>query len=140
MKPRNRHNQAIEFHDSTLEAICWVGVDALLKMNVFVHSSVGRPGWDEGVGWYQDAEATVLRADLKHCPEGNVLEVYDGSVHMGDEGLLNLLPLPCAVDVPVELVLSGLVPSGNPDSLLINGAGLRVVFTGEAGEVEQFRP
>jgi hypothetical protein len=128
-------NQAIELHDSTVEAIRWVGASALLTMKVYVHSSAGRPGRDAGVGCYQGAEVTVLRADLKQSPEGSVLDVHDGSVRMCQETFQNLLPLPCDVELPVELVLTG--PQG---SLQVSGAGMRANLTGEPGRIEEFRP
>jgi hypothetical protein len=127
-------NEAIELHDSTLEEIRLVGADAVLVMNVYVHSSAGRPGFDKGVGWYQDATVTIIRADVRERPRGNTLEVYDGSVRIGEETFRNVLPLPCNVDSPVDLVLAG-----TEGSLAIAGAGMRVVFTGQPGEIEDFR-
>lgn len=127
-------NEAIELHDSTLEEIRWVGADAVLVMNVYVHRSAGRPGYDDGVGWYRDAVITIIRADVRERPSGDALDVYDGSVRVGEETFANHLPLPCDVSSPVDLVLAG-----TQGSLAIAGAGMSVVLTGEPGEIEDFR-
>ena len=55
-------NLAVEFHDSSVEGVRWIGGDALLEMSVFVLRSEGRPGWDDGDGWFQDAEVVLYQA------------------------------------------------------------------------------
>jgi hypothetical protein len=87
--------QAIEFHDSTVKVIRWTGVDAVLEMNVYVHSSERRPGWDEGRGWYQDAEMVLVEAEFQQRSSGDFLDIMDGSVRVDTQVFNNVMPLPC---------------------------------------------
>ena len=50
--------QFVELHDSEL-AILWYeqnGEAILIFSDLYIHESEGRPGVDEGIGWFQRAE------------------------------------------------------------------------------------
>ena len=127
-------HQGVEFHDSTLRSVRRVGTDAVLEMRVYVHSSKGRPGWDDGLGWYQDAEIVVVDAQIDEEPDEDLLDIYDGSVRVAQQLFENLLPLPCEMVGQLEIVLSG-----DGGTLIAKGRGIRVSLKGEPGPVEEFR-
>jgi hypothetical protein len=127
--------QAVEFHDSTVKVIRWSGADAVLEMRVFIHSSVGRPGWDVGRGWYQEAEVTVAGAKIQQQPVGGCLSIFDGSVRVDGELFDNLIPLPCDMTGKVEIAFSG-----QEGALAATGTAIRFALKGEPGRVEAFRP
>lgn len=129
------HHDAIEFHDSKLRAISWVGRDALLEMRVYVHRSDGGPGRDGGEGWFQDAEVLIAEAAVRAELAGGVLWVIDGFAEAAGERFDNLLPLPCDLAGDVELSLTGA-----EGTFRATGRGLRVTLKGEQGPVERFKP
>lgn len=128
-------HQAIEFHDSAVRSICYEGIDAVLEMRVYIHSSEGRPGLDEGQGWFQDAKIVISGAEVAQRPENDSLDIYDGSVRVAEEHFDNNLPLPCDLIGQVEIDFSG-----DQGLLVVKGRGIRVVLTGGPGPIENFRP
>lgn len=123
-------NLAVEFHDSTLEAVRRDGADSVLVMNLYIHSSDGRPGWDAGVGWYQDAEVRLRHATIQREPTG-ALDVMDGTVHLNDQAFPNMLNLPCDVDGEVTVLLSGI-----EGTFMARAKGIKVELLGEPGDAE----
>lgn len=127
-------NLAVEFHDSRVEVVKWNGGDAVLEMNVFVLRSEGRPGWDDGDGWFQDAEVVLYEAKIGEQPSGGRLGIIDGSARSGGELFENILPLPCDVRADVEVSFSGAA-----GTFVATAKGLTLTLKGEPGPVEEFR-
>jgi hypothetical protein len=126
-------HQAIELHDSTIQAIRADGPDLVIEMTVYVHESAGVPGRDPGVGWFQPAQMfvsnVVLDAGLPPVP----LRLDDGVVGADGERLENIvrLPLDCSGQVTVEL-------RGLRGAIAARGSRVRVNLEGTPGTVERF--
>ncbi len=127
-------HKGIELHDSTIHALLHVDGNVVLMMNVCVHSSTGRPGRDDGHGWFQHAEVVIAGAEVNRMPEGATLRVRDGSVRVGTRRFENLLPLPCDMAGEVELEFHG-----QKGSVVVKGIGISVKLTGQPGPIEEFR-
>jgi hypothetical protein len=127
-------NLAVEFHDSSLARVRWIAGDALLEIHVFVHRSDGRPGSDDGDGWFQDAEVVLYEARIAEQPSGGSLNIMDGSARIGGELFENVLPLPCDVRADVEISFSGAA-----GILVATAKGLSLTLKGEPGPIEEFK-
>lgn len=122
----------IELHDSTLHSVRFVGLDAVVNLTVYVHSSAGRPGVDAGTGWHQPAEMVVAEAVLAHEDAAVPLDIDEGVVTVGAERFENVLPLPFDRAGPVSILLQG-----GGGAFRARGSGLRIKLTGSPGASEQ---
>lgn len=123
---------AVEFHDGTLMSVRREGADSVLVMNLFILSSDGRPGWDAGVGWYQDAEVRLRDAEIQQGP-AVPLDVIDGVVQVNDQAYPDVLDLPCDLHGQVTVTLSG-----TEGVFGARAKGIRVELLGEPGDIEPF--
>lgn len=123
-------NLAVEFHDSTLESVRRDGTDSVLVMNLFILSSDGRPGWDSGIGWYQDAEVRLRDATIEQEPTGT-LDVMDGTVQVNDQAFPDVLNLPCDLHGQVTVLWSGI-----EGTFRARAKGIQVQLLGEPGDIE----
>ncbi len=126
-------NLAIEFHDSTVEAVRTAGRDAVLEMTVYVHGSAGRPGFDPGTGWYQPADLVLSGAVIGDRVPAPPLQLEDGTVTLGGERLDGCVPLPFDRTGEVQIELSAVEGTWRA-----RGSRLRVVLRGTPGEIEEF--
>ena len=130
-------NTKIEIHDSRVADIIQMdGTVVVHFKTACLHKSEGRPGFESGTVWAQEAylifaEASVS-GDFPEWPcdimEGEI--VLDGQVH------INLIPLPLEMSTPTELRL-------NCDSthfITISGAGVQLELIGKPRYVQEFRP
>jgi hypothetical protein len=125
--------RAVEFHDSRVRVIRWSGADAILEVSVYVHSSEGRPGCDDGRGWYHDAEMVVAGAEIRQRPASGGLNIIDGTVRVDDQVFDNLMPLPCDMTGKVEIAFSG-----HEGTFAATGRGIRILLKGGPGPVQEF--
>jgi hypothetical protein len=134
-------NRCIELHDSELEGIAFEGRDAVLHFpHVYIHASEGRPAWDRGTGWSQEAflRIGVAHVDGKFSEESRA--AYDG-VHCLSTGDLtingnrshNSIPIPLNVRGSVELTLECW-----GDTVRVSGDSITLELIGEARYVEEF--
>lgn len=126
---------AVELHDSAVERINSAGADVVLELSLHVHASSGRPGWDAGRGWYQDAEMVLSDARVSQRPSDDFLDIAVGSVLVDDQLFDNMLSLPCDIAGRVEIKFSG-----REGTLAAAGKAVRIKLKGEPGPVELFRP
>src|SRR6478752_5375621 len=85
-------HRAIEFHDSKLASVEQVGATVVLSFDaIYIHESVGVPGVDAGVGWYQPCTFTI--SDAQVSSSGSLpSSVADGFVRLGHTLHQNGLP------------------------------------------------
>ncbi|MFO0582058.1 MAG: hypothetical protein U0229_07300 [Anaeromyxobacter sp.] len=124
---------AAEFHDATLIGVRRNGGDVVLDATLFIHRSDGRPGWDVGEGWYQDAEIVLSEAAILQEPASLPISISDGAATVKGQRFANLLPLPCDLNGGVEIDLSG--PEG---VLRVTAATIRITLAGQPGPFEPF--
>ncbi|HEY7220575.1 MAG TPA: hypothetical protein VH985_19525 [Candidatus Binatia bacterium] len=102
----------------------------------YPHKSKGRPGFDAGTGWVQDARLIFADAsatgDFPELP----CDVMDGELIFGDERRDNHIPIPLAITAPTELRLV----FDSIHTVTVTGRGVRLELLGEARYVEEFKP
>lgn len=127
-------NAAIEFHDSRLEAVDFVGPDLVIRLRpAYVHRWEGEPGVGPRSGWLQDVDVVVIGAVLESSPPVYPVEIADGEVVVGCRRWNNLVPLPC--DMEGETML--LCLTAGLHRLSVRGVGISVEATGEPRYVEE---
>ena len=129
----DRLNHAIDFHDSTLVGVTISGDEVTLSFRpAYVHKSAGRPGWDPGSGWWQDAFVVMTGAAVNGTVPTLPCELDDGTLDDGQESWEDLVPLPMQRHGSIRLHLIPFV--GEP--LDISATGVSVSLVGE-GKFEQ---
>jgi hypothetical protein len=99
-------NAAIEIHDSTVIRITNRDGEVIVHFQpAYLHKSEGRPGFDSGTGWTQEARLVfsegATSGDFPDWP----CELMDGELHFGSERHNNLIPVPLQVAMPTQLRL-----------------------------------
>jgi hypothetical protein len=102
-----------------------------VELSAYVHSSDGQPGRDVGSGWEQRVELVLKDPVVEVAPSGTAL-LYDGSLHVDDQLVLDLLPLPFVGAGTVRLRLHGA-----EGELRARGSHVEVVARGEARFIEK---
>jgi hypothetical protein len=130
-------NTAIEIHDSQVSEI--IDLDGAVIVHIqpaYLHKSEGRPGFDSGTGWVQEARLIFTRAttngDFPDWPcriMGGEL-VLDGEIHR------NLIPVPLEASGDSELRLV----CDSVHTVTIRGRGAKLELIGEPKFIEEFRP
>jgi len=132
-------NRCIEIHDCVLDRVSISGsVGELYFSSVYIHQSEGRPGIDQGIGWFQ---AAALRVYDVLCPNELPefpVDIGDGQSILGQLVLDNEIPLPLNFRGRFELRLV-LIGHLN-DVLLFVGSGADLTLVGEPGKIENFSP
>ena len=130
-------NTVIEIHDSKVSEITNRDGTVIVHFEpAYLHKSEGRPGFDAGTGWIQ--EACLIFADA--ATSGDYPEwpcdVMDGELIVDGERHPNLIPVPFETSMPTEL---GLV-CDSIHTVTVRGRGARLELIGEPSYVEEFRP
>ncbi len=129
-------NTAIELHDSELSAITHDGSTVVLSFSpAYLHRSVGRPGYDAGVGWWQPATPTC-GMPVSFTPELPTSADYNGCLRAGGVLHDNLVPVGVAFEVPCELELV----AGSEPVVVRGNHLLSVSLLGEPTHFEDFTP
>jgi hypothetical protein len=128
-------NKAIEIHDSTVAAIAsWDDAVTVNLLPAYVHASEGRPGFDSGTCWIQDAKLVLVSA----CVSGNFpnlpCEVMDGALTVGNKQFDNEIPIPLDTSAITELRLV----FDSDHVVTVVGKGARIELIGEPRFVEEF--
>lgn len=102
----------------------------------YFHKSKGRPGFDAGTGWVQEAKLFFSEAfvggDLPDWP----CDVMGGEMTVGGERHENLIPVP-----PDAVRTTVLRLTCDPvHTVTVAGRSVRLELVGEARHVEEFRP
>lgn len=96
----------MELHDSKI--VAWTLADGrlVIRLDAYVHVSLGRPGVDAGTGWEQRVELVLEGAVLGVATAEAPLWITEGMVATA-AGELALLPVPLELGGPVRLDLAG---------------------------------
>jgi hypothetical protein len=132
-------NRCIEIHDSVLNRIAISGDFSELHFSsVYIHESDGRPGVDEGVGWFQEAVLRIFGARTPDSLPEFPIDLTGGQTVLGELVSENEIPLPLNHRGKFELRL---IPQWHPDEILsFTGCGADLTLTGEPSRIEKFLP
>jgi hypothetical protein len=101
-------NQSIEIHDSVIDNVVITNEEAVLPFKrVYVHRSDGRPGWDPGSGWVQEAQLRFRKATVEGKFSELPHDLHDGYLKLDDTLLENTIPIPLDFGGKVELRIEG---------------------------------
>jgi len=133
----DRVNTVIEIHDSAVARIDEQQNDIVVDfLAAYLHKSEGRPGYDPGTGWRQ--EARLVFGDASVCGDFPDLPcvVMDGGLIVGGEQHDNEIPVPLASAAVAELRLI----FDAVHAVTVTGRGVRLQLCGEPRYVEDFKP
>jgi hypothetical protein len=130
-------NTSIEIHDSKITEITNRDGTVMVHFQpAYLHKSEGRPAFDSGTGWVQEARLAfiegVTSGDFPDWP----CDIMDGELIVDGEQHRNLIPVPFEVTTRTELRLI----CDSVHTVTITGRGARLELIGEARYVEEFRP
>jgi len=130
-------NTKIELHDSTVAEIARRhGAVVINFLPAYLHKSEGRPGFDSGTGWVQDAQLVVADASVSGDFPDLPCDVVDGELVVGGKQQDNGIPVPLEVTEPTRLRLR----FDSIHSVTVTGRGVRLELFGEPSFVEEFKP
>jgi len=132
-------NRCIEIHDSVLKRVAISGdISELHFSSVYIHQSDGKPGIDQGVGWFQEAVLRIFDARTPNSLPEFPIDLRGGQTVLGELVSENEIPLPLEHRGKFELRL---IPKWHPDEVLsFIGSGADLTLIGEPGEIENFLP
>lgn len=130
-------NTIIELHDSKVAEIATRDATVIVHfLPAYLHKSEGRPGFDSGTGWVQDARLIFADASASGGFPDLPCEVMDGELVVGSERHDNEIPVPLEVTAPAELRLI----FDSIHTVTVTGRGVRLELFGEPRYVEEFKP
>ncbi len=136
-------NQWAELHDSEIAVIWYEQNDEaiLIFAALYIHESEGKPGVDEGIGWYQRAELVIENASELEFPIENwSWSIYRGETEVDGVTYRNGIPLPLECRKSFRIYLEVTEDSGNGDykKREIRGSSATLTLFGKKGEIEIF--
>jgi hypothetical protein len=130
-------NTTIEIHDSTVaEIINRNGSVVVHFQPAYLHKSEGRPAFDSGTGWIQEARLILYEASISGDFPDWPCDLLGGEIMTGGERHNNLIPVPLDAAKPTELFLV----CDCIHTVKITGQGVKLELVGEPKYVEEFRP
>jgi hypothetical protein len=126
-------NSIIEIHDSRVAGINGSdGTEIVHFSPAYLHKSEGRPAFDPGTGWVQEARLifseALVSGDFPDWP----CDIMDGEIVVGNEQHDNLIPVPLDVSKRTELRLV----FDSDHIVTIAGQAVRLELVGEPRYVE----
>ena len=121
----------IEFHDSTLEAVCAEPTGVAIRLRAYVHEWKLVAGRWQGSGWSQPVVMRVQGAVSGGAPEAPV-ELGSGWVRVGSTMHDGIIPLPFASTERATVWLQ----TAMAEVLELGGTGLDIEATGAAKFIE----
>ena len=126
-------NSIIEIHDSRVAEISeHDGTVIVHFLPAYLHKSEGRPAFDIGTGWVQEARLIFSEAfvsgDFPEWP----CDIMDGEIVVGDERHDNLIPVPLEVLKRTKLRLI----CDSIHTVTVAGRAVRLELIGEPRYVE----
>jgi hypothetical protein len=130
-------NTIIELHDSTIVKFATrKGALIVHFLPAYLHKSEGRPGFDVGTGWVQEARLIMASASASGRPPQLPCDLIDGELVVGEKRCENQIPVPLDSTAPAQLRL--IFDSAN--QITIKSQGVRLELLGEPSHVEEFKP
>lgn len=127
-------NQEIEIHDSVIDRIVVSNAEAILHFKeVYIHRSDGKPGWDSGSGWVQEAQLRFRKASVEGKFSELPHDLHDGYLRLGETLLENAIPIPLDFSGEVELRIEGW-----GEVMKVRAQHVRLELLGTAEYVEEF--
>jgi hypothetical protein len=128
-------NTIIELHDSQLVGIASQGGTVTVHFQpAGLHKSEGRPGFDPGTYWLQEARLIFADASVSGDFPDLPYNVMDGTLVTGSEHYWDTIPVPFEVTHRVELRLK----LDNIHRVTVVGRGARLEFVGEPRYLQDF--
>lgn len=130
-------NTTIELHDSTVSEIANRNGTVIVHfVPAYLHKSEGRPGFDCGTGWVQDAQLIFAEGSFSGgCPD-LPRNIMDGELMIGQELYANEVPVPLEFTGTAELRLV----FDPRHAVTVKGQSARLQLLGEPRYVEKFEP
>jgi hypothetical protein len=129
-------NAIIELHDSRVADIVSIDYKVIARFSsAYLHKSEGRPGYDSGTGWVQEALLTFTDGTIKGIFPEWPCDVLNGDLVFDGKLLQNEIPVPFHAETPTELRLM----FDSIQTIAIIGVGAELELLGEPRFVEEFR-
>jgi hypothetical protein len=129
-------NTMIELHDSAVATIeGQQGETVVHFLPACLHKSEGRPGYDPGTGWVQEARLFFRDASVNGEFPDLPCDVMDGALTIDGERHDNHIPVPLESEACAELRLV----FDSVHAVTVTGRGVRLQFSGEPQYVSYFR-
>jgi len=125
----------MELHDSTIAEIEKRGGAIIVHLRpAYLHRSKGRPGFDSGEVFVQEARLFFDGASVNEDTPKLPCEIIDGSLVVGEQRHENLIPVPLesAGSTKLHLVLSA------RHTITVTAVGILLELCGEPRYVEKF--
>ena len=130
-------NTSIEIHDSTIAQIVEQNGAVIVHFQpAYLHKSEGRPGFDAGTGWVQEARLILSDASIIGDFPNWPCDLMGGEIVVDGERHDNLVPTPLEVAKPTEMHLV----CDSIHAVDIMSRGVKLEWIGEPRYVEEFRP
>jgi hypothetical protein len=127
-------NTVIEIHDSRVAEISERNGTVIVHFKpVYLHKSEGRPAFDSGTGWIQEARLFFFEASVSGGFPDWPCDIMDGEIILDGERHDNLIPVPLDVAKPTELRLV----CDSVHTVTITGRGVRLELVGVPKYVEE---
>ena|ERR1035437_6910993 len=127
-------NSIIEIHDSEVAEIGECdGTVTVHFQSVYLHKSEGRPAYDSGTGWVQEAQLVISEASVSGDFPDWPCSMVGGEIILDGERHCNLIPVPLEVRKLTELRLI----CDDIHTVTIKGRGVRLELVGVPRYVEE---
>jgi hypothetical protein len=130
-------NSTIEIHDSRVTNISERDGTVIVHfLPAYLHKSEGRPAFDSGTGWVQEARLTFIEATVSGEFPDWPCNIMDGEIIVAGKRHANLIPVPLEAAEFTELRLV----CDSIHTITVTGRGVRLELVGEPRYVEEFKP
>ena len=130
-------NTAIELHDSEVTGIAVQEGTVIVHFQpAYLHKSEGRPGYDAGTGWVQEARLILAAASVSGRVPDLPCPIWKGWFVVGEVKDDGLIGLPLDVTAPAELRMV----FDDFHTVTVKARGVRLELVGEPRYVEDFKP
>jgi hypothetical protein len=129
-------NTTIEIHDSRVAGINRQDSTVIVHfLPAYLHKSEGRPAFDRGTGWVQEARLIFTEGSVSGDFPKWPCDIMAGEIIVNGERHTNLIPVPLGMENFTKLIL-------NCDSIhtvTVTGNGVRLELIGNPKYVEESR-
>jgi hypothetical protein len=130
-------NTEIEIHDSRVSEITQRDGTVIVHfLPAYLHRSEGRPGFDAGTGWSQEALLIFAEASVSGGLPDWPCDMMDGDLIVDGERHANSIPVPFETTAVAELRLI----CDAIHTVTVRGGGVRLELVGEPRYVDEFKP
>lgn len=130
--PARVQHRAVALHDSKL--LSWLAAEGRihLRLDAYVHASLGEPGVDPGTAWQQEVELIITEGQAAATELALPLWIVEARLTV-DGHPIELPPLPFERAGSVRLEIRG-----SAGLLEVQGAAIRAAPLGEARFIERY--